>query len=189
MEFETERLLVRTPRPSDAIDLLNATRASISRLRMFPASLPWALGEPDEASTQLYIQKALETTVQKKDFPLIFISKGNVSIAGCGGVHRPNFRAGKFEIGFWGNVSHSGKGCITEAVQGIVRRLSHAYSAHRIEALIDDRNLPAIAVCERSGFELEGILRNERMDPDGKLRHTRVYSVVLANSTSQPQQQ
>lgn len=156
---------------------------------MFPASLPWVLGEQNEVSTRFYIQNALETTGQKEDFPLVFISKGDASIAGCGGVHRPNFKIGKFEIGFWGNVSHSGKGYITEAVQWIVRHLSHAYSSHRIEALIDDRNLPAIAVCERSGFELEGILRNERMDPDGKLRHTRVYSVVPAISSGQPQQQ
>jgi RimJ/RimL family protein N-acetyltransferase len=48
----------------------------------------------------------------------------------------------------------------------------------RIVALPDAANLPSCRVCERAGYVLEGTLRNERMAPDGSLRHTRVYAAV-----------
>ena len=45
-------------------------------------------------------------------------------------------------------------------------------------ALPDDANLASSRVCERAGYALEGMLRHERADPDGQLRHTRVYAIT-----------
>ncbi len=34
------------------------------------------------------------------------------------------------------------------------------------------------AVCERAGMVLEGILRNDRLAPNGELRNTCVYAIT-----------
>ena len=42
----------------------------------------------------------------------------------------------------------------------------------------DERNLRSRRLAERAGFELEGTLRRDRLDLEGKLRNTRVYAIV-----------
>jgi RimJ/RimL family protein N-acetyltransferase len=42
----------------------------------------------------------------------------------------------------------------------------------------DHRNRDSWRLAERAGFELEGVLRNERLDLQGRLRDTRVYSRI-----------
>jgi len=46
----------------------------------------------------------------------------------------------------------------------------------RIAAFPDDENQASWLVCERAVYALEGTLRNERVAPNGTLRHTRMYA-------------
>lgn len=50
--------------------------------------------------------------------------------------------------------------------------------ARRVEAFPDDLNIASCRVCEKAGFQLEGVMRNARADPDGQLRNTRIYARV-----------
>ena len=50
--------------------------------------------------------------------------------------------------------------------------------ARRIECFTDADNLPSRRLAERCGFVLEGIMRNERVEPNGTLRNTCLYAVT-----------
>ena len=60
-------------------------------------------------------------------------------------------------------------------MQAITQFAFAALGAQRVEAFPDEQNLASRGVCERAGFALEGVLRNERVDVAGKLRNTCVY--------------
>ncbi|WP_374604966.1 GNAT family N-acetyltransferase [Niveibacterium sp.] len=92
--------------------------------------------------------------------------------------HRINWTVPKCEVGYWGRVSHRKRGLITEAVRGITQFAFAQLRMRRVECLSDAENMASRAVAERAGFALEGVLRNERIAPDGTPRNTCVYSVT-----------
>ncbi|MNY68091.1 putative ribosomal N-acetyltransferase YdaF [compost metagenome] len=81
-------------------------------------------------------------------------------------------------MGYWVRSSYSRKGYITEAVHAITNYAIQELQANRIEIRCDTRNTPSARVAERSGFTLEGILRGDKCDVDGKLRDTMIFAKV-----------
>lgn len=97
-------------------------------------------------------------------------------------MHRINWDIPKFEIGYWLDSRFSGKGYMTEAVEGIAAFAFKELHAKRLEIRCDARNKKSRAVAERVGFNLEGILENSAMTVDGsEIRDTCVYAKVIKN--------
>jgi len=67
---------------------------------------------------------------------------------------------------------------VTEGVRALADHALDRLAATRVFLTTDDRNIASWRLAERAGFELEGILRNERRDLAGGLRDTRVYSRI-----------
>lgn len=65
---------------------------------------------------------------------------------------------------------------MSEAVRAVLAFAFSSLAANRVEAVTDDLNLRSWRLCERVGMDLEGILRHERIAPDGLLRNSRIYS-------------
>jgi RimJ/RimL family protein N-acetyltransferase len=80
--------------------------------------------------------------------------------------------------GWWGRTPYLGRGLIREGVDAILEFGFSTLGARRIEALTDDLNERSCRLCERLGMELEGILRYERVDPEGTPRNTRIYAKI-----------
>lgn len=108
---------------------------------------------------------------------LVFLKGTNV-LVGSVGIHRIDWAVPKGEIGYWGRRKHLRRGLITEAVRGMTRFALAQLGMRRVECLPDAENMPSRSVAERAGFTLEGVLRHERVAPDGTLRNTCVYSVT-----------
>ncbi len=108
---------------------------------------------------------------------LVFL-KGTDVLVGSVGIHRVNWTVPKCEVGYWGRRGHLKKGFITEAVRGITQFALIELKMRRVECMPDTENTPSRSVAERAGFSLEGVLRHERIAPDGTVRDTCVYSVV-----------
>jgi hypothetical protein len=176
--FESDRLILRCPRPGDGPNLFGATVDALAALRKFPASLPWALDEPSVELSESFCTRGFVNFVERRDFPLLFIEKSTGSVIGAGGLHRPRWAVPAFEMGFWGRTSFCGQGFFSEATAAILKFAFSHMKARRVEALCDDLNKESCRVCERIGMQLEGVLRQERRAPDGQLRDTRVYSRV-----------
>jgi RimJ/RimL family protein N-acetyltransferase len=66
----------------------------------------------------------------------------------------------------------------TEAIAELLRHAFTELGARRVAALTDAENKASRALCETVGMQLEGILRNERTTPAGKLCDTCIYAAV-----------
>ena len=176
--IETERLTLRAPRPGDGPMVFEAVRDSLSELRRFPASMSWALAEPSVETSEKYCREAHANFVARRDLPLLLLERKTGVLVGSSGLHRIDWRVPKVEVGFWGRTPYNGRGLVTEGVGAIVELAFDALKARRVEAFCDEGNERSCRVCERLRFTLEGTLRNERIDPDGALRNTRIYATV-----------
>ena len=66
---------------------------------------------------------------------------------------------------------------MTEALNALIRYAFIQFNTNRLEILCDVNNLRSYTLAERLGFQLEGILRNHRINPLTKqLSDTRVYA-------------
>jgi hypothetical protein len=140
--------------------------------------MPWAMATLSCSDVEAFCRMGQANFLARKDFPLLLIDKASTSMADASGLHRFDWNVPKFGIGYWCRRSFRGRGLVTEAVHAIAAYAFDALDARRVEILTDDLNVASWRVCERADFELEGILRHERTDPDDTLRNTRVYAKI-----------
>ncbi len=178
-EFETERLTIRAPRPGDGEQVHAAILESIDRLRPW---MPWVHPVPSVEEEETSMRQARSRFLQREDFWLVLFLRHTDIFVGGSGLHHVDWDVPKFEIGYWVRRRFEGQGYISEAVVGITQFAIDVLGARRVEIRVDDRNRRSWRVAERLGFTLEGILRNDARDVEGKLRDTRVYAKIRADS-------
>ena len=177
-QLDTARLLLRPPRPGDGAQVFAAVTESIAELRRFPASMAWALAEPNLDASEAYCRQANANFALRKDLPYLLFERRSGDLFGASGLHRFDWAVPRFEIGYWCRSSRTGQGFVTEAVQALTAMAFDTLGARRVEIFTDDLNQPSWRVAERAGFMLEGVHRHMRIDPDGTLRDMRVYAQV-----------
>ena len=151
---------------------------SLTALRAFPASLPWAMSEPSVDASEQFCREGEANDRLRTSLPMLLFLKDSQVHVGNSGLHRLDWSVPKCEIGYWVRSRFAGQGYITEAVRAITAFAFRHLGMRRVEALPDEANLPSCRVSERAGYTLEGTLRHERCGPAGDLRNTRVYAVV-----------
>jgi ribosomal-protein-serine acetyltransferase len=176
-EFYTERLIIRVPRPGDGKMVYESIQASIIELKQW---LPFAREEQTEEKIETNLRNAYAKFLTREDIRLLIFLKENNEFIGSSGLHNPNWTVPKFEIGYWIDIRHSGKGYMTEAISGITDFAFSELNAKRVEIRCDTLNDKSKAIPERLGYTLEGTLRNDDVSIDGTgLRDTFVYSKVI----------
>lgn len=176
--LHTPRLLMRCPQPGDGAAVHAAVVSTLTALRQFPASLPWAMAEPTEAASELFCRTGQADYLLRKAMPMLLLLHGSPVCIGSCGLHGLDWSVPRCEAGFWLRCGHTGQGLATEALTALTRFGLDVLGMRRIQDLPDDANLASSRVCERAGYALEGVLRHERAAPGGQLRHTRVYAIT-----------
>jgi ribosomal-protein-serine acetyltransferase len=175
-EFYTERLYIRMPKPGDGKAVYEAIQASLNELKPW---MPFAHKEQSEEETEINIRESYAKFIQREDLRLLIFDKDTGEFIASSGLHRINWSVPKFEIGYWIDTRYSGKGYITEAVEGISDFAFRELKARRVEIRCDSTNLKSRRIPEVLGFTLEGILKNDSLSADGKgLRDTCIYAIV-----------
>jgi RimJ/RimL family protein N-acetyltransferase len=172
-QFQTERLLIRAPRPGDGLAIFEAVLESIEALRPW---MEWAQQPPQHVEEiEANMRRAAIAFQAREDlrFNLYRLSDGQ--FVGGSGLHNIHWEVPRFEIGYWVRTSRQGQGYITEAVNGITGFAFRELGAQRMEIRMDSRNQPSIAVAERAGYTLEAALHRFDRTPQGGLRDTLVY--------------
>jgi len=173
-EFTTERLLIRMPKPGDGKVVHAAINASLPELK------PWmifAQKEQTEQEVEANIREAYVNYLSRKDLRLLVFLKESGQFIASSGLHRIDWSIPQFEIGYWIDSRYSGKGYITEAVQGITDFALNELKARRIEIRCDANNVKSRAIPEKLGYTLEGILKNNgRSVDDEQLIDTCIFA-------------
>lgn len=173
--FETERLLIRAPRPGDSPALTEAATESLEHLRPW---MPWAAKPPVMEENEKSLRRGAARWLAREDLWLMLIRKADGRWIGGSGLHRMDWSVPQFEIGYWVRVSEQGKGYVSEAVNGITRFAFEALKAERVMIRCDALNTRSAAVAERCGYTFEGKMLHEDRGVDGSLRDTLVYSLI-----------
>lgn len=177
--LETERLVLRCPRPGDGAALNAAVCASLDELKLW---MPWAKDVPSADESEAYCRRMQAKFLLREDLVLLIFEHGSEGpegpVLGATGLHRIDWAARSFEIGYWRRVGLGGLGVVSEAVQAVARMAFDRLQARRVEIRMDDRNERSWKLAERTGFTFEALLRMNATAPLGEPRSTRVYARV-----------
>jgi len=171
----SERLIIRVARPGDGPMFNRAIHESHDHLAPW---LAWVTPMPTPEASELACRKAYARFLLNEDLMALFILRDSGALVGGSGLHNVNWALRHFEIGYWGHPKFAGAGLITEGVRALADHALGELQASRVYLTTDEHNAASWRLAERAGFELEGILRNERLDLAGRLRSTRVYARV-----------
>jgi RimJ/RimL family protein N-acetyltransferase len=172
---ETQRLLVRVARPGDGQLFNDAIIESIDELKPW---LGWVQPSPSIEESEASCRRAFARYLLNEDLMAFFIHKATGVLVGGSGLHNANWKLRQFEVGYWGRSGYVGSGLITEGVTALTKYALEVLKASRVFLTTDEQNISSWRLAERAGFQLEGTLRNERLNLQGKFRNTRVYSRV-----------
>lgn len=173
--FESERLIIRAPRPDDGAELNAAIRESFDDLTRW---MPWADHVPELAETEANVRAAHERYKAGTDLRVHLFLKSTGALVGVSGLQHIDWSVPKFEIGYWVRSRYAGQGYITEAVNAITAFAFEELQAARVSIHMNPLNARSRRVAERAGFEFEGRLRNCARQSDGSLRDTLVYAKI-----------
>jgi RimJ/RimL family protein N-acetyltransferase len=176
--FETDRLLIRAPRPGDGAIVNASVRETLEDLRRYPASMLWAMEDQPVEKTEEYVRRGAANWIIRADFPMLLFFRHTGEHAGNCGIHRFNWDTRVFEIGWWCRRQFQGQGLVTEAARALTEFAFAHLGARRVWCGADEENVRSWRVAERLGFVHEGTLRSERCDPDGTRRTMRVYAMT-----------
>lgn len=173
--FESERLVIRTPRPGGGAELNAAILETLDDLQPW---MPWVTPVPTVGQSEEYCRGAYAKFIARSDLPLQLFLKDDVTFVGGSGLHPRDWDVPSFEIGYWCRRRFQGQGYISEAVHAITRFGFETMGANRIQIRRDADNLRSRRVAERAGYALEATLHNEARKTDGSLANTLVLARV-----------
>lgn len=174
--IEGERIYLRSCKPGDGPMVHDAMTASIEELKPWMA---WANRSQSIDETEVNIRESYAEFILRKDLRLHIMRKADDVFLGATGLHRIDWEALKFEIGYWVDSRHAKNGYVTEAVNLLTHFAFNELNANRIEIRVDTENKASRRIPENTGFTLEGILRHDSYNAAGTtLRSTCVYSKI-----------
>ena len=172
-QLESERLLLRAPRASDARTINEAVIESLDNLRPW---MPWADHAPALEETKTVARNMAVAFVRREWLTFRLLRRSDEQFVGVCSLFQFNWDIPSGEIGYWVRVSAQGQGYITEAVNRLTAFAFDDLAMERIEIRCDARNRRSAAVAERAGYRLEARLHHHRRAVDGTLADTLIYA-------------
>lgn len=181
--LSTRRLLLRPPQIEDAAAINEAIRESFTELH---AWMEWAVTVPTVAESRAFCETSMRQRREGTACPMLILDAASGLLVGASGYARMDWAVPSFEIGYWCRTPLCGRGYVSEATAALARYAFEVLGANRVELRMDERNVRSVAVAERLGFELEGVIRHHVRDHHGNLRNTRVYALLDISGLAQP---
>jgi len=156
--FETERLLLRRPRMSDADDIFNnyARDPEVTRYVTWP---PYK----DSSAVSSFLQSQLSRWHSGEEYSWVLTLTGDDRAIGMIGCRVRDHAA---DIGYVLGRAFWSRGYVTEAARAIVEWASRLQTIYRVWAVCDVENKASARVLEKVGMQREGILRRYIVHPN-----------------------
>jgi RimJ/RimL family protein N-acetyltransferase len=173
--IETERLVVRAYRDTDAGAIIEAIEESRAELT---AWMDWAPAMRTVDDARRFLARVRPAWEAGEDFGMgIFLRESGRYLGGTG-YHRGNREIPSLEVGYWMRTSEVGRGYVREAVIALTQVGFRQLGLRRMVITCASTNDRSRRVAEACGYVLEARLRNEGRMPDGSLRDTLVFSLI-----------
>lgn len=171
----TDRLLLRPAMPGDGRKFHDAMLNSYDELKPW---LGWVNSSLSLKEAEDTCCKAYGRYLLAQDLMIFLFDKENGELVGSIGLMNPNWDLRIFEIGYWCNTKFLKKGLMKEALSSVRNFSFQDMNAKRLYLTTDEKNISSWKLAESLGFQLEGTLRNDKLNNDGHLRNTRIYSII-----------
>ena len=175
--FESERLILRGYQPGDGKWYYAMSLRNREHLQRYEADNV-ACNIASEAAAEELVCDLAEAWVKRTCFFIGAFEKESGAFVAQVYVGPVSWRLPEFEIGYFAEVDHQGKGYVTEAVKATLKILFGQMGAHRVRLACDVTNLRSIRVAERCHMTREGTLRENRCNPDGTYSSSLIYGLL-----------
>jgi len=176
-QFESDRLTMRGYRPGDGKWYYAMSLRNRDHLSKFEAENV-AAGIANEAVAEDLVRELAEAWAKRTCFFIGAFDKQTGEFVAQIYVGPVDWQLPEFQIGYFADVDHEGKGFVTEAVMAILEILFNHMDAHRVRLECNETNLRSIRVAERCKFTREGRLRENRRHPDGTYSSSLIYGLL-----------
>jgi N-acetyltransferase len=134
---------------------------------------------PGPETVGQYIATALAGLQAGTVMPFVIVKRGTGQVVGSTRFWKIDRANRKLEIGHtWLSVSVQRSGVNTEAKYLLLTHAFEVMSAVRVQFTTDELNEKSRAAILRIGAKQEGIVRHERIMPDGRKRNSVRFSII-----------
>jgi RimJ/RimL family protein N-acetyltransferase len=170
-----DRVVVRAYRPGDGIALNEAILASLDHLR---PTMPFAQSAPTIEESEDVVRRFRAKWILREDIGMGIWNPQETRVLGGTGLHRIDWEARRFEIGYWIRPDEEGKGLVSESVRLLCELAFETLGANRVHIRCAADNLRSAAVPRRLGFVHEGTLRHALLSPSGEIKDELVFGMI-----------
>lgn len=165
-----EGLVLRRPIPADAPAMIEAVHESQPDIGRF---LAWATPDYGPRDADQWCRVDANDTASN---PLHVFDESGRLLGGVG-LHSPDARNGKIELGYWTRASARGGGVAVRSARLLVRCAFDVLGYSRVELIIATDNVASQRVADKLGAQREGLLR-DRLRLTHGLVDAFVYSLL-----------
>jgi len=132
--------------------------------------------------TKIYLNKLINRSKKDKWHYWFIKYKENSKIIGTFGIHDIDWRKKIGEVSYGVSPEYSRRGIFTEVLQCVLDYLFNELDFHRICATTRYDNLGSIKGLEKSGFKIEGRMKNFYLSHDGNRYDAVILGVINKGS-------
>lgn len=134
---------------------------------------------PSPQTIDQYLNSAFENRDNGSHIPFVIIDAASRKVVGCTRFWKIDRANRKLEIGHtWLSQSFQRSGINTEAKYLLLTYAFEVMSCVRVQFTTDENNTRSRAAILRIGAQQEGIVRHERIMPDGRKRNSVRFSII-----------
>ncbi len=171
--IETERLILRKFKLSDAKDMFN-NYASKDKVTEF---LTWKPHKTIEDTKDYLNNVVLPQYANKNIYRWAIVLKQNKQVIGCIDVVSSNDKKYRAELGWVLGDEYWGKGIMPEAAKSVIETL-FLIGYKRIQAVHDVDNPKSGRVMQKVNMQYEGLLKNYELNKNGKLIDCKMWAIT-----------
>lgn len=162
-QLETQRLIVRPYQPGDGPAYFDVCQRNKEHLLPFEHGNPALSVDTVEDAEVLMRQFAIHWAAREVFF-LGAWETANNSFAAQIYIGVANWNLPEFELGYFVDCAHKGKGFVTEAAEASLALIFDFMGARRVRLECNELNSRSWRLAERCGFIREGYLRQRHPD-------------------------